>query len=73
MPAHKGGKKNRKFGRNKVKCARYQAEGRREANKARKAASLTLNLAKARESRERLERIRNAMREAELQYWAEAI
>lgn len=28
----------RKIGRNKVKCARYRAEGRRERNKARRAA-----------------------------------
>lgn len=32
------GKKNRKHGRNEVKCARYRKEGRREKNKARKAA-----------------------------------
>lgn len=36
----KKGKKNRKFGRNTVKCARYRAEGRREKNKARRAAKL---------------------------------
>ena len=29
-------KKNRKFGRNKAKCAKYRAEGRREKNKARR-------------------------------------
>lgn len=29
--------KNKKYGRNRVKCARYRAEGRREKNKARKA------------------------------------
>ncbi len=33
----KGGKKGRKHGRNKVSCARYEHEGRREKNKARKA------------------------------------
>lgn len=33
----KKGKKNRKFGRNKIKCARYLAEGRRKKNKERKA------------------------------------
>lgn len=33
----KKGKKNRKFGRNKIKCARYRAEGRREKNKESKA------------------------------------
>lgn len=32
MPPHKGGKKNRKWGRNKVKCARYAAEHRRVKN-----------------------------------------
>jgi hypothetical protein len=30
----RGGKKNRKFSRNKRKCERYRAEGRREKNKA---------------------------------------
>lgn len=39
MPQHKGGKKNRKFGRNKDKCAAYRAKGTRDKNKARKAAS----------------------------------
>ncbi len=34
----KNTRKGRKIGRNKVKCARYRAEGRREKNKARKAA-----------------------------------
>lgn len=34
----KGGKKNRKFGRNKASCERYRKEGRREKNKARKQA-----------------------------------
>lgn len=34
----KGSKKGRKYDRDKVKCARYRAEGRREKNKARKAA-----------------------------------
>ncbi len=34
---HKGGKKNRKWGRNKKFCERYRIEGRRERNKARKA------------------------------------
>lgn len=29
-----GGKKNRKWGRNKVRCASYRAEHRRERNKA---------------------------------------
>lgn len=32
MPPHKGGKKNRKFNRNRVKCARYAAEHRRTKN-----------------------------------------
>jgi hypothetical protein len=34
---HNKSKKNRKVGRNKVNCARYRAEGRREKNKAKKA------------------------------------
>lgn len=34
----KGGKKNRKYGRNKKWCERYRAEGRREKNKAAKQA-----------------------------------
>lgn len=32
MPPHKGGKKNRKWGRSRVKCARYAAEHRRTRN-----------------------------------------
>ncbi len=32
MPPHKGGKKNRKHNRNRVKCARYAAEHRRTRN-----------------------------------------
>jgi len=32
----KGGKKNRKHGRNKTGCERYRREGRREKNKARR-------------------------------------
>lgn len=32
---HKGGKKNRKWGRMKEWCAAYRASGRRERNKAR--------------------------------------
>lgn len=31
-----GGGGTRKYGRNKTKCARYRAEGRRDRNKARK-------------------------------------
>ncbi len=34
--AAKKTKKGRKIGRNKAKCERYRAEGRREKNKARK-------------------------------------
>lgn len=49
-----GGKKNRKWGRNKVKCANYRASGRRELNKARKAATLARRLAKAKDRREAL-------------------
>lgn len=30
----KGSKKGRKIGRDKIKCARYRLEGRREKNKA---------------------------------------
>ncbi len=32
MPAHKQSKKNRKWGRNRAKCARYAAEHRRTKN-----------------------------------------
>jgi len=32
MPPHKGGKKNRKHGRDRKKCLRYAAEHRRVAN-----------------------------------------
>lgn len=32
MPPHKGGKKNRKWNRNRIKCARYAAEHRRTRN-----------------------------------------
>jgi hypothetical protein len=32
----KGGKKNRKFGRNRAKCEAYRLAGRREANKVRR-------------------------------------
>ena len=32
----KGGKKNRKHGRNRANCERYRREGRREKNKVRK-------------------------------------
>jgi hypothetical protein len=34
--AHKGGKKNRKWGRNKIKCQRYALERRGEKNKVKK-------------------------------------
>ena len=34
--ARRGGKKNRKHGRNKKFCERYLKEGRRETNKVRK-------------------------------------
>lgn len=36
--AHKGGKKNRKHGRNRKWCEAYRARGQREINKAKKAA-----------------------------------
>lgn len=41
-PPHKAKSthKGRKYGRNRVKCARYRAEGRRERNKARKSNKL---------------------------------
>lgn len=42
----KGSKKNRKFGRNKVKCARYRAEGRREKNKLRRQKKVQKMMAK---------------------------
>lgn len=42
----KGSKKNRKFGRNKVKCAVYKATGRREKNKARKQKKIAKILAR---------------------------
>jgi len=32
MPPHKGGKKNRKWNRNRIKCAKYAAEHRRVKN-----------------------------------------
>lgn len=41
MPAHKGGKKNRKFGRHAVRspaAKRYRNENRRETNKAKRQA-----------------------------------
>lgn len=40
------GKGTKKYGRNKVKCAKYRAEGRREKNKARKAKKLQKLMAK---------------------------
>ena len=40
------GKGTRKFGRNKLKCSRYQSEGRREKNKARKQRKVQKELAK---------------------------
>ena len=39
-PKQRGSRKGSKAGRNKVKCARYRAEGRREKNKARRAARM---------------------------------
>jgi hypothetical protein len=45
--APKKGKKNRKHGRNKIKCARYLREDRRNKNKARRAAKRQRRLAKA--------------------------
>jgi hypothetical protein len=46
----KGG--NKKHGRNKVKCARYRKEGRREKNKARRIARHERCLEKARQKKE---------------------
>jgi hypothetical protein len=43
-----GGKGAKKYGRNKVKCARYKAEGRREKNKIKKQKRVTRLLAKKR-------------------------
>jgi len=43
MAQYEGGKKksgNRKHGRSKTKCDKYLKEGRREINKARRAAKL---------------------------------
>ncbi len=36
ISSRKGGRGTRKIGRNKVKCARYRSEGRREKNKKRR-------------------------------------
>jgi hypothetical protein len=38
MPPHKGGKKNRKHGRNKLSCQNYRKSKRQEINKAIKVA-----------------------------------
>ena len=43
---------DKKHGRNKVKCARYRAEGRREKNKARRKAKRDRKLARLRAKRE---------------------
>ena len=45
----KGG--TRKYGRNKIKCERYRREGRREKNKARRAAQRERKYARNRERR----------------------
>jgi len=42
----KGGKKNRKWNRNRVSCDIYRSEGRREKNKERKAERIKRRLAK---------------------------
>jgi hypothetical protein len=42
----KSGKKNRKWGRNAVKCAAYKARGQREINKERKARKHAKRVAK---------------------------
>ena len=36
MRERRGGRKNRKFGRNRAKCQAYRLAGRREANKVRR-------------------------------------
>jgi len=41
-----GGRGAKKYGRNKVKCAKYRAEGRREKNKARIAKKIAKIVAK---------------------------
>jgi hypothetical protein len=38
LRGRKGHGGERKYGRNKIKCARYRAEGRREKNKAKRIA-----------------------------------
>lgn len=47
----KGGKKNRKWGRNKKFCERYRAENRREINKARKTVRHQKRVAKQKEGK----------------------
>jgi hypothetical protein len=49
----KGGKKNRKFGRNSKKCQRYFLENRREKNKKRKKNKLEKHLLKAKLRRQK--------------------
>lgn len=52
MANNKIGGKNRKYGRNKAKCAAYRTAGIREKNKAKKAARIArrLNKSKAEKS-----------------------
>jgi len=50
----KGGRKSggdKKHGRNRVKCARYRLEGRREKNKARKLAKYERKMSRLRAKR----------------------
>jgi hypothetical protein len=42
--ASKKGKKNRKYGRNRIKCQKYKDQDRREINKKRKLAKIAKNL-----------------------------
>lgn len=50
--ARKKGKKNRKWGRNKLKCAAYRAAGKRELHKATRAAKRARRLARAKANKE---------------------
>lgn len=52
MPGHKQSGGSHKMKRNKVKCDRYTHEGRRDKNKARRAAKRARRLARAKEKRE---------------------
>lgn len=51
MPA-KPSKKGRKIGRNKTRCAKYRAEGRREKNKKRRLEKLFSNIVRKNSDKE---------------------